>query len=419
MKKAFRSALAQSAYALTAMPIAIAAFTVIVVGLALGSGTLISVIGLPVLVMTAYVARGFAHAERAAVRAAFDVEAPAPEYREAAEDAGWLRRTLAPLGDPQSWLDIGFALVRLPLAIISFTLTVVWWSLAVGGLTWPIYGWALPRGEQNTSLPELLGMGDSYAIDTAFYLLIGAVFAATLRWAVAAAAWMHAGPAVLMLSSRAAMQEELNAARASRDAGRTAQASELRRLERDIHDGPQQQLVRLSMDLGRARLQMERDTQRAQEILDEAIARSGATLDELRALSRGIAPPLLVDRGLKAALQEIVDRAPIPVHLEYAVDQPLPEHLETIVYFVASESLTNMAKHAEASFGSVHVVRESTVHGPELRVSVTDDGIGGAHIAKGSGLSGLVDRVRSVDGMLDILSPAGGPTVIEARIPCE
>lgn len=418
MKTAFRATLAQSAYALAAMPIAIVAFTVILTGLAVGAGLLITIIGLPILAMTAYLARGFAHAERASARAALGVDAPTPAYREA-EDGGWLRRTLAPLGDPQSWLDIGFALLRLPLGIISFTLTLVWWSLAVGGLTWPIYGWVLPRGEQNSSLPELLGMGDSYFIDAAFYLVIGIVFAATLRWAVYIAAWIHAGPAVLMLSSRAAMQEEISAARASRDAGRTAQASELRRLERDIHDGPQQQLVRLSMDLGRARHQMARDPQRAQEILDEAIARSGATLDELRALSRGIAPPLLVDRGLRAALQEIVDRAPIPVHLEYEVDGELPDHVQTTVYFVVSEALTNMAKHAQASFGSVHVVREAAMHGPELRVAVTDDGVGGAHIAKGSGLSGLVDRVRSVDGMLDILSPAGGPTVIEARIPCE
>lgn len=309
---------------------------------------------------------------------------------------------------------MAFAIIRLPLGIISFTVAVVWWSIAVGGLSWPLWGWALPRGEQNQGLPELLGLGDSYLIDAIFYTVLGLIFALTLRWVIAAAAWAHAGPAVMMLSSRASMQEEVAAARASRDAGRTAQAGELRRLERDIHDGPQQQLVRLSMDLGRVRRQMDSNPQRAREILDEAIARSGSTLDELRALSRGIAPPLLVDRGLQAALQEIVDRAALPVHLQYDVREPLPEHVETAVYFVASEALTNVAKHARAYYASVHVESD----GRELTVAVIDDGIGGAHLSKGSGLAGLADRVRSVDGVLEVQSPDGGPTIVQARMPC-
>lgn len=416
MRTSLRTLGQHSAYCFAQLPLVIAAFTVVITMAAIGVGMAITVVGIPLLALTAYVARGFAHTERSMLRSLVGQQAPAPAYK--AEQGGWLRRSLAPLTDPQSWLDIAFALVRLPLGIISWVIVVTWWSGAIAGLTYPLYGWAIPRGPDNQDLPELLGLGDNYFIACAFYLVIGAFFALTLRWAVLVASWVHAGPAVMMLSSRAQLQEEIATVQEGRAASRQAQAGALRRLERDIHDGPQQQMVRLSMDLGRARQQMERDPERARQILDEAITRSTSTLDELRALSRGIAPPILVDRGLQAALAEIVTRAPVPVHLQYDVDRELPEHIETTAYFVVSEALTNTAKHARAGLGSVLVTIEPNGRGAELRVVVTDDGGGGAHMAKGTGLAGLADRVRAVDGELEILSPPGGPTTIEARMPC-
>ena len=424
MKTALRTTVLHSTYALIAFPLSIIGFVLIVTLGSLGAGLAVTVIGLPVLALALQVARGLAFSERAQLRTLMQLDPPAPRYRES-KSGNWFARMLSPFADPQAWLDAAFQLVRLPLGIFSFTLIVVWWAGALGGLTYVLWGWSIPATEANHTLPELLGISGGWIVDTLVYFVMGLFFALTLRWAALVAAWAHAGPALLLLCGRAAMQDEVVAAQAgreaavaSRDATRTAEHGALRRLERDIHDGPQQQLVRLSMDLGRARRQMQSDPERAREILDEAIARSGSTLDELRALSRGIAPPLLVDRGLKSALEEIVTRAPVPVYLEYDVPQDLPEHIEAGAYFVVSECLTNMAKHAEASFASVRVALEPTLTSRELVVAVTDDGIGGADTAKGSGLAGLADRVRSLEGVLDVLSPAGGPTVIEARIPC-
>lgn len=424
MKTALRTSVRHSSYALMAFPISLIGFILIVTFGSLGIGLAVNVIGLPILAFTCYIARRLSVVDRAQLRSAMRLDPPEPRYRESTSDNRFVRM-LAPLIDVQSWLDAGFQLVRLPLGIISFTLVVTWWAGALGGLTYAAWGWAIPKADEQQTLPELIGLGNGYLVEVIWYLLIGLFFVLTLRWVTFVAAWVHAGPALFMLCGRAAMQLEVDQAQAardsavaSRDATRTAQQTALRRLERDIHDGPQQQLVRLSMDLGRARHHLNSDPERAREILDDAIARSGSTLDELRALSRGIAPPLLVDRGLKSALEEIVTRAPIPVYLEFDVPDELPEHVEVGAYFVVSECLTNIAKHAQATFGSVRVEIEPTVTGRELVVAVTDDGIGGAAVANGSGLAGLADRVRSLEGVLDVLSPAGGPTVIEARIPC-
>jgi signal transduction histidine kinase len=189
----------------------------------------------------------------------------------------------------------------------------------------------------------------------------------------------------------------------------------MRRLERDIHDGPQQRLVRLSMDLGRARKQAAEGSPALADTIDGALQQTRDTLDELRALSRGIAPPILADRGLRAALEELAARSAVPVDLAIDVpDERLPAHAETSAYFVVSEALTNVAKHS----GARHALVSVGLADERLHVRVTDDGRGGAHLSKGRGLLGLSDRVRAADGVLEVTSPAGGPTVIDAEIPC-
>ena len=145
----------------------------------------------------------------------------------------------------------------------------------------------------------------------------------------------------------------------------------------------------------------------------EALLQARETVDELRSLSRGIAPPLLVDRGLAAALGELTVRSEVPVEATVEVPAPLPPHVETAIYFVVAEALTNVAKHSGATRASVGVWMESD--GVEVRVE--DDGVGGAHLAKGSGLAGLQQRVFAADGRLEVSSPAGGPTVVNAWIP--
>ena len=404
-----------SSYLFVSFPLALAAFVITVTGIALGAGLLVTVVGLPVLTLTAFVARGFAHTERKALRDLLGVDAPTPVYLRADPDRGWLRRTLTPLRDPQSWLDLIFGVLGLATAIVGWVVLVVWWTAAAGGLTWGLWGWSIPTGPDNTDLPELLGLGDGYAVRFVFYLVVGIFFAVTLPVAVRLMALLQSGLSRALLCSRAEMQEQVRDLEQGRAAHRTAEAGALRRLERDIHDGPQQRLVRLSIDLGRVRKQLSDDPETARATLDAALGQTRDTLEELRALSRGIAPPVLVDRGLVAAIEESVARSVVPVELDLRLPpERLPEHVEQAAYFMISESLTNVAKHSGAQRAGVLVVVERG----RLLVTVADDGAGGAHLSKGRGLVGLSDRIRAVDGILNVSSPIGGPTIVEAEIPC-
>jgi signal transduction histidine kinase len=195
----------------------------------------------------------------------------------------------------------------------------------------------------------------------------------------------------------------------------TAEAAALRRLERDIHDGPQQRLVRLAMELGRAQHHFDSRPQAAREALADAIAQTQEALEELRALSRGIAPPILADRGLREALTALAARSTVPAELEVdPLEGRLDASVETPAYFVVAEALTNVAKHSRASRCAVGLR-----HGEgTLRVWVTDDGAGGAALDKGHGLRGLDDRLHAVGGRLRVTSPRGGPTTIAAELPC-
>lgn len=193
----------------------------------------------------------------------------------------------------------------------------------------------------------------------------------------------------------------------------SAEAIALRRLERDIHDGPQQRLVRLAMDLGRAQQQWDTNPEAARQITAEALVQTQETLNELRALSRGIAPPILTDRGLPAALAALAARNTVEVELDVADLGRLHPAVENTAYFVVAEALANVAKHSGASLCRVCV----EPLGDRLIVIVTDDGIGGANVAKGHGLAGLADRAHAARGTLTVYSPAGGPTTVTAELP--
>ncbi|MCI1749451.1 MAG: histidine kinase [Acidipropionibacterium sp.] len=216
-----------------------------------------------------------------------------------------------------------------------------------------------------------------------------------------------------MLCSRFDAQQELERTRASRTAGRVAESEGLRRLERDLHDGPQQRLIRTLMDLGRAERAISEDPQRAGALIGEIRGQTNDTLAELRRLSRGIAPPLLVDRGLAAALAEIAGNSVIPTTVRCPSDR-LPLHVETGVYYVASEALANANKYSGASRISIDVA----IGRQDAAVRIADDGVGGAQSLAGHGLEGLAERVASLEGALQIDSPAGAGTRVEAVIPC-
>jgi signal transduction histidine kinase len=199
--------------------------------------------------------------------------------------------------------------------------------------------------------------------------------------------------------------------RASRARLVEAGDAERRRLERDLHDGAQSRLVALALKLKLARMKVEPGSEAA-ALLDESSAELQASLDELRELARGIHPAILSDRGLEPALRALADRAPVPVSVSVAEGE-LPPTVEIAVYFVVAEALTNVAKYAGASSAAVVVRRV----GGRVVVEVTDDGVGGADVAAGSGLRGLSDRVAALDGRIEVDSPPGGGTRLRAGIP--
>jgi signal transduction histidine kinase len=326
-----------------------------------------------------------------------------------------------PLSDGQSWLDLLHGILRFIPSTIAFVFVVTWWAGALGGVTTILWDWSIPRPPDNKDLNELIGLGSGDNVRILLYTGIGIIFALTLLPVVRGAAQLEAQFARALLNGVNELREQVaeaeagrDAARAQREAAVSAEATALRRLERDIHDGPQQRLVRLAMDLGRADLQFDSDPQAARATVAEALAQTRETLDELRALSRGIAPPILVDRGLRAALTALAGRSPVPVDLELPeIDDRLAESLETTTYFVVAEALTNVAKHAEAEECRVQLQRSA--YG--LLVTVEDDGSGGASFAKGHGLTGLADRVKAAGGEMTLTSPAGGGTRLTAILP--
>jgi signal transduction histidine kinase len=215
-------------------------------------------------------------------------------------------------------------------------------------------------------------------------------------------------------SERAALATRVDELRARREQLFDVVEAERRRIERDLHDGAQQRLVALAMNLGMAKEKFDKDPTAARALVEEAHQEAKQAMVELRNLARGIHPAVLSDRGLDAALSSLAGRAPVPVTVDVQVPERPPAAVETTAYFVVAEALTNIAKHAGASRAAVKVARNNG----HLTVEVTDDGIGGADVTRGTGLAGLVDRVTAVDGHVRLSSPAGGPTVLTVELPC-
>jgi signal transduction histidine kinase len=187
-----------------------------------------------------------------------------------------------------------------------------------------------------------------------------------------------------------------------------------RQLERDLHDGAQQRLVSLALILRMAQEKLDPDAGEARDLLDRSRHELDEALKEIRELARGIHPTVLTDRGLGAAVEALAHRAPLPVEVGETPAQALPEQVELAAYFIVSEALTNVAKHASATHATVTV----TSGNGRLAVEVSDDGLGGADIARGTGLRGLSDRLAAINGALDIDSKPGHGTTLRASIPC-
>jgi signal transduction histidine kinase len=345
-------------------------------------------------------------------------ELPRPRYKQAKEGASGLRRFLTVLTDGQSWLNVLWAVTVLPIAIAGFAIAIAWWSVTIAGLLYPLYAWIIwVAAEPDEGLmyaTRWLGWGDSYFAVSVLALIGGAIMALTIVPVVRGMALAQALIGKGMLTSISGLHERIDQLEESRNAATSAEADALRRIERDIHDGPQQRLVGLGMELSRVKRQLATNPEAAQETLEAAIAQTRETIDELRSLSRGIAPPILTDRGLAAAMAALAARSLVPVELETNLNGRYRAAVESTVYFVTAECLTNIAKHSHATKATVSVED----WGDRLVLSVGDNGIGGAHVSKGHGLSGLTDRVKAVEGQWTIDSPDGGPTVIVVEVPC-
>ncbi|MEV6154638.1 sensor domain-containing protein [Nonomuraea sp. NPDC052129] len=409
-----RRVLLDTRYTLVGFPTAVIAFVLLIAGMAVGVGTTVVWIGVPLLAGTLMIARGFADAERGWLSDVLKRPPVRPRYKPAPAGAGRFRRLVNPLTSGQSWLDLLHGIVNFPLAIVSFVLTVAFWAVPITGLSYPLWGVITSRIPGNEELPQLLGFEQNYWVNSAFYVVLGLLGMLILPFMVRAAALLRAGVGRALLTGVAELQERIDDLAEGRAAAVSAEANALRKLERDIHDGPQQRLVSLAMELSRAQRQMQRDPDAAQATISSAITATRETLDELRALSRGIAPPILSDRGLAPALAALAGRCTIPVDLDVQTVRRYQASVENAIYYVVAETLTNVAKHSRATICTIQLVHIGDI----LMLTIGDDGVGGAHVAKGHGLAGLADRLRAVDGELAVQSPDGGPTVIVAEVPC-
>jgi signal transduction histidine kinase len=319
-----------------------------------------------------------------------------------------------------TWRQLGYHILAGPaLAVAGATVLGVWlagvlytlvygyaWALPNSGLLWRGQFPALSRG----LAPWLFGVpADAYLTAAGILLLIAA------PWLTAAVAELDARAARGLLgpSRTEALQHKVEHLAQTRAGVVDAADAERRRLERDLHDGTQQRLVALAMNLGMARVQAT-TAEQAQQAIADAHEEAKAALIELRNLIRGLHPVVLEDRGLDAALSGVAARLPVPVRLNVDLPGRAPPVIEAVAYFVVSEALTNVAKHAQASQAEVFVRRT----GDRLHIIVSDDGVGGADPSRGTGLAGLAKRASSVDGTFEITSPAGGPTLLTVDLPC-
>jgi len=337
-----------------------------------------------------------------------------------------LQAHLSPNGRPRAG-GTALATAVTVLAVIGFAVTIIWGATGMG-YYWPMWvwfalafplaltvgtrwAWAQPRGRER----QLAMHGTISGVICVAVLAIWAMSGGGFFWPVFPLLALG-GPFAVHAVVRSARQRDLagrvDELTRTRRGALDVQAAELRRIERDLHDGAQARLVALSMQLGRAEERLE-DSPETAALVRRAREEASAAIAELRDLARGIAPPVLADRGLVAAVRSIADRSPVPVTVVAQVTHRPPPVVETAAYFVVAEALTNAAKHAPGASVRVSITETATA----LLAEISDDGPGGA-TATGSGLTGLRQRVEALDGTLEVRSVPGEGTAIRAELPC-
>ncbi|MBM9619984.1 sensor histidine kinase [Streptomyces zhihengii] len=353
------------AHLLANFPLGVVAFVYAVVTVSVGAGLAVTVVGLPLLALGLVGARGIGRAERARARALLGVrvEEPSPQ-RGGAGALAWIWTRVA---DPVGWRAVLYSVIRLPWGVLTFSVTLV--GLIV---LWPLLPF-LARGMANADRAMVRGL----------------------------------------LSPSDELERRVAELESDRGVVVDTAAADLRRIERDLHDGAQARLVALAMGLGLAKEKLLEDPEAAAAMVDEAHGEVKLALQELRDLARGIHPAVLTDRGLDAALSAVASRCAVPVQVTVDLAERPAAAIEGIAYFTVSELLQNISKHARATRAGVDVWRADT----RLLIQVTDDGRGGARLDGGTGMAGLAERLGAVDGLFALDSPAGGPTTVTAELP--
>ncbi|MFI0980105.1 sensor histidine kinase [Streptomyces sp. NPDC021093] len=350
------------------LPAALLGFVYAVVSVVLGTGLAVTVVGLPLLAAGLMGARWIGSWERARARVLLgvQVEEPSP-LRAGREQDGFFPWLWATLKDPVGWRSVLYSVIRLPWGVLTFTLTLV--SLIV---LWPVLGYVV-RGLANVDRAMVRGL----------------------------------------LSPSGELERRIAELESDRGVVVDTAAADLRRIERDLHDGAQARLVALAMGLGLAKEKLLDDPETAAQMVGEAHGEVKLALQELRDLARGIHPAVLTDRGLDAALSAIASRCTVPVKVNADLDERPAEAIEGIAYFTVSELLQNVSKHSGARTATVEVWRS----GARLLIQVRDDGRGGARLDGGTGMAGLADRLGAVDGLFTVDSPPGAGTTVTAELP--
>jgi signal transduction histidine kinase len=348
-------------------------------------------------------ARGFGGLQRGRFRAVLGIDIPAPP---ATATGAWPLRPVRAWRAPSTWRQLGYHLLALIGGTFGGVLVAACWLAPLLATAW--LGGMFGDGRR-----PWLSLG-ALAVSAALLLAAPRVARAVAR------ADGAAGRALLGPSRGEELELRVESLARSRAEIVAATDAERRRIERDLHDGAQRRLVSLAMQLGMARANLTDAPEPVRQLIEQAHDEATEALAELRQLVRGLHPAVLDDRGLDAALSGIAANAPLPVRLRVDLPSRCPPGIEAVAYFVVSEALTNVAKHADAGHAEVSVERT----GDRLRIVVSDDGRGGATLgpggpaAGGTGLRGLAQRAAAVDGSLAVDSPPGGPTTITVELPC-
>ncbi|MEV5490556.1 sensor domain-containing protein [Streptomyces bobili] len=403
------------AYVLLSLPISIVLFTFAVTMLSVGAGLLVTFLGVPVLAAGLAACRGLGSVERARARGllGLDVAAPEPLRPRGKGAMSWMG---AVLKSGTSWRHVLYAVLHMPWAVFSFTVAITFWAYGWATLTYPLWFWLFPLYGGQDGLQLYGDDGHRVYLDNPFEItvtaLLGLLITLATPWIVRALTtvdrvMVHGLLGPSRLASRVVELES------DRGVVVDTAAADLRRIERDLHDGAQARLVALAMDLGLAKEKLREDPREAARMVDEAHGEVKTALQELRDLARGIHPAVLTDRGLDAALSSVASRCTVPVQVEVDLVERPAAAIEGIAYFTVSELLQNVSKHSGARSAAVDVWRVEK----RLMVQVSDDGVGGADASGGSGLAGLAGRLDAVDGILVVDSPLGGPTRVTAELP--